>query len=82
VTCGVAAETAVAGPEAFVAVTRVRQVVPWSEGSISCGSAVASAVPNVAQPDPSAAPPSAGQRSHWNVNDVGELLQLPGVGVR
>jgi hypothetical protein len=34
------------------------------------------------QPDPSAPPPFPGQLSNWYVNDVGELLQLPGVGVR
>ena len=82
-TLGVAGETALADvPDAFVAVTRVRQVEPSSDFSSSCGYAVVSGPPNRAQSDPSARPPSRGHCSHWYVNDVGELLQLPGVGFR
>jgi hypothetical protein len=82
VTRCVAGETALADPDAFVAVTRVRQTSPRFSFSSSCGNAVGSGAPNATQFDPSAAPPSGGQFSHWYVNDVGELLQLPCVGVR
>lgn len=77
-TGGVALETALADPDAFDAVTRVRQLEPRSEASIRTPDAVGSGAEVAVQPDPSAAPPSRGQRSHWYVNDVGALLQLPG----
>ena len=80
---GVALETALADPDAFVAVTRVRHPEPTSEASIRTPDAVGSGAAVAVQPVPSASPPDDGQRSHWYVNDSGELLQLPGeLGVR
>jgi hypothetical protein len=82
VTGGVALETALSDPDAFVAVTLVRQVEPMSTLSISTSEPVGSGGEVAVQPDPSAPPPDDGQRSHWYVNDVGELLQVPCVGFR
>jgi hypothetical protein len=82
VTGCVAPETAKADPDAFVAVTRVRHVEPRSPFSIKTSEPVESGGEVALQPDPFAPPPDDGQSSHWYVNDVGELLQLPGVGFR
>jgi hypothetical protein len=82
VTGCVALETALADPDAFVAVTRLRQVEPMYSFSISCVNADVDGSPNALQPEPFAPPPDDGQSSHWYVNDVGELPQLPRVGVR
>jgi hypothetical protein len=61
----VAAETALSEPDAFVAVTRARQVEPKSSFSISTPDPVESGAEVALQPDPSAPPPDDGQRSHW-----------------
>ncbi len=62
VTAAVAFEAAVFGPSAFAAVTRNRNRNPTSPAPTTY--AVVEAPPMTAQSEPSAAPPSAPQRTH------------------
>jgi hypothetical protein len=74
-TTAVAAESAVADPDAFVAVTRARIVEPTSPLTRTYDAPVAPAMSTQADP-------SASQRRHWRVYVIGVIpVQIPSVVV-
>ena len=68
-TAAVAFDAAVAEPSPLVAVTRTRRRRPTS--ALATTYLEVLAPPIVAQSDPSEAPPSAPQRTHWYANVIG-----------